>query len=119
LSQWPLPLSLIKEPKLMPVSPIAKQLAAKISPSLQAAANARKEDIIHNAGGLPVRAVVRVGFPVAVREIPPLAESGCDVLFDHLGTLSIGDVARMLVQHNEAKGRDPHPSVPALLLTHS
>jgi hypothetical protein len=93
------------------ISPIARELAAKIAPAIQSQVSARKEDIIRGAGPLPLRAAVRLGFSTFVREVPTLAEAGTDALLDEFGGLSLADIATKVILHSQAKGRATHPSL--------
>lgn len=92
-------------------SAIAKSLADKIAPVLQANVTQRKEEIIASAGGWSARTAVRVGFPVGVREIPTLTEVGAEAMLDHLGSLSLSELSKTLTAHNRARGRPSHPSL--------
>jgi hypothetical protein len=96
-------------------SPVAHELAARISPALQAQVQARKEDIIRGAGALPSRAAVRIGFSVFLREVPRVVEAGADALLDEFGKLSLAEIATKVLCHTSAKGVPAHPSLGAEL----
>lgn len=92
-------------------SVVAKSLAAKIAPRLQQTLSDRKPEIIASAGALPARAAVRLGFPVALREVPTLTEAGVAALLDQLGGMSLPELARTIAAHNRSVGRASHPSL--------
>ena len=94
-------------------SPVAHDLAARISPELQSQVQARKEDIIRSAGALPYRTAVRLGFGVFLREVPRVVEAGADALLDEFGKLSLAEIAAKVLSHTSAKGVPAHPSLHA------
>lgn len=98
-----------------PVSPVAVEFAKQVAPAVVASLVERKDAIVADAGNLFMRQAVRLGWPVALREVPNLAETGADAMLDRFGTMTIADIAGRLVQHNEAKHRADrtHPSVAA------
>ncbi|WP_422928540.1 hypothetical protein [Singulisphaera sp. PoT] len=92
------------------VTDISKQLASAIAPVIASTVTSRKEDIIASAGGLPARAAVRLGFPIGIREIPPLTQVGCDALLDRLGDMPLPQIASALASHQRAKGHAVNPT---------
>jgi hypothetical protein len=87
------------------ISPVAASLAVRITPALVRSLEERKESFIARAGGFVMRQAVKVGWPVAMRELPGAVEAGVDALLDEFGTMTITDVASRLIAHQQAKGR--------------
>lgn len=90
-------------------------LAHKLAPPLQEAARAHEHEFVARAGNLPERLAARAVYPALVREIPVALEIALDAALDHLGTLTFADLAALLSEHSQAKGRtlgwtvsDPH-----------
>jgi hypothetical protein len=98
-----------------PVSPIAAEFGRRISPRLVSEIVQREDAIVAGSGGFLTRQAVRIGFPVALRQVPKLTEAGADAMLDEFGGLTITEVAGKLVQHNQAKHQSgrTHPSVAA------
>jgi hypothetical protein len=96
-----------------PVSPVAVEFARRVSPRVVAELESRREAIIADSGGFLIREAVRIGFPVALREVPHLAEAGADAMLDRFGGLTISEIAERLVTHNRAKhqANRTHPTV--------
>jgi hypothetical protein len=90
------------------VSPVAVRVAAKLTPELQSLATAHKDEIIAASGNAVERFAAKQVFPFAVRAIPKGAEFGCDAALDYLDTLRASEVAEMLVDHADSKGRTAH-----------
>ncbi|MDR3639511.1 MAG: hypothetical protein P4L84_37265 [Isosphaeraceae bacterium] len=88
-------------------------LTAKISPVLQQKLIEAKPDIIAAAGGPVARTAVRLGFPVAVREVPTFTEHGIRAVTDELGHYSISDLMQLL--EHAALTRDVAPGSDRLL----
>lgn len=89
-----------------PISPTARKLAGKISPRLKELAEEYEPDFVRNAGGLVARSACRVVYPHVVKEIPTACEAGVNDLLDHLGGMTIREVATELAEHARFKG---HP----------
>lgn len=98
---------------MMPISDVARKLAAAISPILQSYLELRKGDILA-AAGLILRPAIKLAFPVALRQIPAVTEAGTNALLDKFADMSIGDLASKLVQHAEQTGRKAHPTLIAV-----
>jgi len=81
-----------------------EHLTAKVAPIVQKHLIDAKADIVAHAGGLVERTAVRVGFPIAVREVPPVVEHGIDAVVDEFGQFSIRDLVKFLDGHAKAKG---------------
>lgn len=92
------------------VSPVAEQLAGRISGPLQELARQNESEFVANAGALPARLATRAVYPVVVREIPTATKIGCHKLLDVLAGMSMADVAGAIVQHAQATGLRCHPS---------
>jgi hypothetical protein len=71
-------------------------LTAKIAPVLQQKLIDAKEDVVEAAGGPVARTAVRLGFPVAVREVPTFTEHGIRAVTDELGHYSVRDLLDLL-----------------------
>jgi hypothetical protein len=91
-------------------------LVAKVSPVLQQKLIDAKDDIVASAGGPVARTAVRVGFPVAVREVPTFTEHGCRAILDEFGSYSVADLIALL--DSAAKTRETKaPAAARRLLT--
>jgi hypothetical protein len=97
-----------------PVSPTARKVAGWISPGLQKFALASEDRFVALAPTPISRWIARRAFPYAVKAIPPATEVGCDAALDRLGAMTAGEMARMVVEHQTAKGRDAHWTVRGL-----
>lgn len=80
-------------------------LTAKIAPILQQKLIEAKPDIIDAAGGPLAQTAVRLGFPVAVREVPTFTEHGIRAVTDELGRYSVSDLLALL--EHAALTREP------------
>src|SRR5262249_23310392 len=97
----------------MPISSVARTLAARVAPRLQADVAERRPEIVRSAHPAPVRVAISVGFPVLVDMVPPRTEAGGDAILDEFGAMTIGDIASRLLEHNASKGRVSHATLRA------
>lgn len=100
-------------------------LTAKVAPVLQRQLVEAKPDIVDAAGGPVARTAVRLGFPIAVREVPTFTDHGIRAVLTEFGHYSVADLIELLDNaaqtgpptgasrlHNELRLlhlRNPHP----------
>jgi hypothetical protein len=97
----------------MSASPTAKKLAAKIGPILQQEARAIEPEIVARSGGPVVRLAVKTAYPIGVREVPYLTELGIDRILTLFSTMPIGDLARTIIEHADARKLPVDPTISA------
>lgn len=90
-------------------------LTAKIAPILQQKLVDAKEDVVEAAGGPVSRTAVRLGFPVAVREVPTFTEHGIRAVTDELGHYSVRDLIALLEHAALTRGTPRTPGAQRLL----
>ncbi len=93
------------------VSPVAKDLAAKITPGLIEAAKDYEPDFLNEASNPLSRWAGAKIYPVIVTKIPTGVEVGCDRLLSRFGKLSLEDMIGQVVRHAQAKGETLSPSL--------
>ena len=81
----------------------SEHLSSKIAPVIQNHLEEGKEEIIKAAGGPMIRSAVRLGWPVAMREVQPVTHRGVEALLDEFGKFSISDLAKLLEDHFSKK----------------
>lgn len=83
-------------------------LAAKVAPVLQQKLVEAKPDIVEAAGGPVARTAVRLGYPIAVREVPTFTDHGIRAVLSEFGHYSVADLIELL--DNAAQTGDAEPS---------
>lgn len=71
----------------------ARQLAARIVPTLIAQLEARKPEILAEAGGPLARTIERIAWPKLIRQLPLIAEAGIEALAQEFGHLTLDEIA--------------------------
>jgi hypothetical protein len=84
-------------------------LTAKVAPVLQQKLTDARDDIVANAGGPMSRTAVRLGFPIAVREVPTFTDHGIRAVLDEFGHYSVADLITLLDDAAKTKPTEPTP----------
>lgn len=75
----------------------AKSLAAELTPKMHAILESNKSEILDQAGGWIARKAIEAGWPVLLREVPTMLESGIELLAWKFGKLSMEELMDLLL----------------------
>ncbi len=96
---------------MIEVSPVAKQIAAKVSPALQVSARDHEDEIVAGAGNTFERLAVKAVYPMGLKLIPAMTEIGFDAFLSYLLHMPLAEVASTLTAHGLATRQAVHPSI--------